>query len=62
MGIASLFKAGDHIICGDDVYGGTNRLFNKVCTKLGLEISFVHETKIESAIKENTKVGQLYFV
>ncbi|XP_063923841.1 cystathionine gamma-lyase-like [Zophobas morio] len=56
MGIASLFKAGDHIICGDDVYGGTNRLFNKVCTKLGLEISFVHETKIESAIKENTKL------
>ncbi|XP_063923872.1 cystathionine gamma-lyase-like [Zophobas morio] len=55
-GIASLFKAGDHIVCGDDVYGGTNQLFNEVCTKFGLETSFVHETKIESAIKKNTKL------
>ncbi|XP_063923861.1 cystathionine gamma-lyase-like [Zophobas morio] len=56
MGVASLFKAGDHIICGDDIYGGTNCLLDKVCTKLGLEISFVDETKIESAIKKNTKL------
>jgi cystathionine gamma-lyase len=54
--IVSMFNAGDHIICGDDVYGGTNRLFNKVCSKFGLEISFVHENSIENAIKPNTKL------
>ncbi|XP_063923850.1 cystathionine gamma-lyase-like [Zophobas morio] len=56
MGIASLFKAGDHIICGDNLFAGTSCLFGKICTKLGLEISFVNESKIESAIKENTKL------
>ena len=35
------FKSGDHIICADDVYGGTYRLFDKVFTGLGLEFSFV---------------------
>ena len=31
------FEAGDHILLGDDVYGGTFRLFDKVLTKNGLE-------------------------
>src|SRR5262245_60221750 len=29
-----LFKAGDHIVCADDVYGGTFRLFDKVFSAL----------------------------
>lgn len=33
--------AGDHVICMDDVYGGTNRLFSKVLSKFGLEFEFV---------------------
>ena len=28
--VMHLLKAGDHVICGDDVYGGTYRLFDKV--------------------------------
>ncbi|EFA10345.1 cystathionine gamma-lyase [Tribolium castaneum] len=55
-GVASLFTAGDHIICGDDVYGGTNRLFRQVCSKFGLEITFVNEKEIEKNIKPNTKL------
>ncbi|XP_044271708.1 cystathionine gamma-lyase isoform X1 [Tribolium madens] len=54
--VASLFKAGDHIICGDDVYGGTNRLFRQVCSKFGLDITFVNEKDIEKTIKPNTKL------
>jgi len=34
-------KAGDHVICMDDVYGGTNRLFSKVITKQGINFDFV---------------------
>lgn len=57
--IISLFKAGDGIIVGDDVYGGTFRLFSKVVTKFNIEISFIDFTNLENlkaAIKPNTKV------
>jgi cystathionine beta-lyase/cystathionine gamma-synthase len=36
-----LIKPGEHIICGDDVYGGTYRLFDKVLAQYGLDFSFV---------------------
>lgn len=36
-----LLKLGDHVICMDDVYGGTNRLFSKVLTNFGLEYEFI---------------------
>jgi cystathionine beta-lyase/cystathionine gamma-synthase len=39
--LMKLFKSGDHIICGDNVYGGTFRLFDKVYRNLGLEFTFV---------------------
>lgn len=60
--IASMFKSGDHIICGDDVYGGINRLFSKVCSRFNLDIDFVNENQIENAIKPNTKVLSELFI
>ncbi len=53
------FKAGDHIIAGDDMYGGTFRLFDKVLRKFGLEFSFVDLTNpenFEKAIRPNTRL------
>ncbi len=34
-------KPGDRVICGDDVYGGTYRLFTKVCAGFGIHFEFV---------------------
>ena len=34
--VASLLKSGDHVVCGNDFYGGTPRLFNQVLTGFGL--------------------------
>ncbi|MEB4738374.1 cystathionine gamma-synthase [Enterococcus sp. E5-112] len=56
--VFSLFQAGDHILLGDDVYGGTFRLFDKVLTKNGLEYTIIDTSnldKIEQSIKLNTK-------
>uniref|UniRef100_A0A8D2D9W2 Cystathionine gamma-lyase n=1 Tax=Sciurus vulgaris TaxID=55149 RepID=A0A8D2D9W2_SCIVU len=56
--ITHLLKAGDQIICMDDVYGGTNRYFRKVAAEFGLKISFVDCTKtklLEAAITPETK-------
>jgi cystathionine beta-lyase/cystathionine gamma-synthase len=39
--IMKLFKSGDHIICGENVYGGTFRLFDKILRNFGLEFSYV---------------------
>lgn len=39
--IMHLLRGGDHIVCCDDVYGGTFRLMDKVYRKLGVEITFV---------------------
>lgn len=56
--VFSLFQSGDHILLGDDVYGGTFRLFDNVLTKNGLEYTIVDTSnlaQIEEAIQDNTK-------
>ncbi|MEI8166925.1 MAG: cystathionine gamma-synthase [Chloroflexales bacterium] len=37
----ALLKSGDHVLCGDDVYGGTYRLFKRVLEDKGISTSFV---------------------
>uniref|UniRef100_A0A7M4F247 Cystathionine gamma-lyase n=1 Tax=Crocodylus porosus TaxID=8502 RepID=A0A7M4F247_CROPO len=57
--IAHLLKAGDAIICMDDVYGGTYRYFRSVASKMGLKVNFVDCTKLdclEAAITPETKL------
>ena len=57
--VLHLLKAGDHIISGDDVYGGTYRLLQNVMTDFGIEVTFLrldNRKKIEAAIKPNTKM------
>ena len=54
-----LVKAGDHIIVGDNTYGGTFRLFDKVLKNYGLEFDYVDTTdvsNVEKAFKPNTKM------
>lgn len=56
--VLMLFKAGDHIILSDDVYGGTFRVVDKVFKNLGIQYDFVNTSEIDevkSAIKQETK-------
>ncbi len=46
--LMNLLSAGDHVIVGDDVYGGTYRLFTAVMQKFGLSFDFVDTSNIES--------------
>jgi cystathionine beta-lyase/cystathionine gamma-synthase len=39
--IMKLFKAGDHVVCGENVYGGTFRLFDKILRNFGLTFTYV---------------------
>lgn len=57
--VIMMLKAGDHVIAGDDIYGGTYRLFDKVFPKLGIEFSFINMRNISAvkkACKRNTKM------
>ena len=51
--------AGDQVLCGDDVYGGTYRLLTRVAPSLGLKARFVDATDaaaFASAISPETKL------
>ncbi|KAG5673934.1 hypothetical protein PVAND_003935 [Polypedilum vanderplanki] len=57
--IISTLKTGDGIITGDDIYGGTNRLFRNLAANMGIEVQFVDLTdlkNLEQSIKPNTKL------
>jgi cystathionine gamma-lyase/cystathionine beta-lyase/cystathionine gamma-lyase/homocysteine desulfhydrase len=57
--IASMLKAGDHVIVTDNTYGGTYRLFERVLTRYQLSFSYVdtsqHE-QIERALRPETRM------
>lgn len=57
--VTMLLESGDHIVAGADIYGGSYRLFHKVCNHAGLTVSLVDATNlkaIESAIRPQTKL------
>jgi cystathionine gamma-synthase len=56
--VMQLFKPGDHVVAGHDIYGGTFRLFHGVLADYGLEFSFVDmgdPANVTKAVKRNTK-------
>jgi cystathionine gamma-lyase/cystathionine beta-lyase/cystathionine gamma-lyase/homocysteine desulfhydrase len=57
--VVSMLKSGDHVVCGNDLYGGTPRLFNHVMAGFGLEFSYVETSdagNVERAIRKNTRM------
>jgi cystathionine gamma-lyase len=55
--IMKLFRSGDHIICGDNTYGGTFRLFDRVLAHFGLRFTFVDTRdpqRVVDAISQKT--------
>ena len=57
--VLMLLRKGDHVIAGDDVYGGTYRLFEEVLRNYGLQFSYVDardSEKVEKAVRKNTRM------
>ncbi|WP_408958076.1 cystathionine gamma-synthase [Natrinema sp. 74] len=55
--VLNLLEAGDHVVTGNDVYGGTHRIFTQVYEDYDLEFSFVDMTdldEIAAAFREET--------
>jgi cystathionine beta-lyase/cystathionine gamma-synthase len=57
--IMKLCRAGDHVVCGENVYGGTFRLFDKLLRHLGIEIEYVDTRdpqRIADAVRPETRM------
>ncbi|HTK96029.1 MAG TPA: PLP-dependent aspartate aminotransferase family protein [Terriglobales bacterium] len=58
MALCTMLKAGDHVVCSHNVYGGVPRLFNQILVNYGLEFTYVDTSEIgqvERALKKRTK-------
>ncbi|WP_049928499.1 cystathionine gamma-synthase [Halopiger goleimassiliensis] len=57
--VLNLLEAGDHVVTGNDVYGGTHRIFTQVYEDYDLEFSFVDMTDLDAiadAFREETEL------
>jgi cystathionine beta-lyase/cystathionine gamma-synthase len=57
--VLTLFKSGDHVVTGRNLYGGTFRLFERVLKDFGFQFTYVDTTNlasVEGAIRDNTRL------
>ncbi len=57
--VLKLVKAGDHVVLGDNTYGGTYRLFSRILVNYGIQFDLADTSdtaNLESAFKSNTKL------
>src|SRR3990172_5842907 len=57
--VLRLVQAGEHVVAGNDVYGGTFRLFDKILKGYGIEFTYVDTSDLDAvrgALKSNTRL------
>ena len=57
--LLKVLKSGDHVVCGENMYGGSHRLMERIYTRFGLQFSFVDSRdirNIEAALRPETRM------
>src|SRR5882724_641311 len=57
--ICAMYKSGDHVVCGHNLYGGVPRLFDQVLSGYGIEFTYVdtsNASNVERAIRKSTRM------
>jgi cystathionine gamma-lyase/cystathionine beta-lyase/cystathionine gamma-lyase/homocysteine desulfhydrase len=57
--VMTLLKSGDHVVCSEQAYGGTPRLFNAILKNFGMEFTYVDTTdvgNVSGALRSNTRM------
>jgi cystathionine beta-lyase/cystathionine gamma-synthase len=57
--VTALLRAGDHVVVGNNVYGGTYRLFSKVLEDFGLRFTYVDTSRLENVEAALTPTARL---
>jgi len=60
--VLKLLSAGDHVVCGENVYGGTHRQMTQVHARLGLRFTFVDTTDAQRIADAMTPATRMVFV
>lgn len=60
--VMKLLSPGDEVVCANDMYGGTYRLFTKVFEKFGLKFIYVDTTRAENVAKALTEKTKLVWL
>jgi len=60
--IATMLKAGDHVVVSDNTYGGTFRLFDKVLSRYQLSFSYVDTSQLDLVERAITPSTRMLFV
>jgi len=57
--VLNLLEAGDHVVAGDDVYGGTHRILTQVYEQYDIDTTFIDTTDhdaVHGAVREETEL------
>ncbi|MBZ5574776.1 MAG: PLP-dependent aspartate aminotransferase family protein [Acidobacteriia bacterium] len=57
--LCTMYKSGDHVVAGNNLYGGVPRLFNQVLAGYGIEFAYVDTSdvrSVERAIRKSTRM------
>ncbi|MCC6260353.1 MAG: cystathionine gamma-synthase [Anaerolineales bacterium] len=60
--VLRMLKSGDHVVAGNDVYGGTFRLFDKVLRRFGLDFTFADTTDPENLAEALTPATKIVWL
>ncbi|HEV2697689.1 MAG TPA: PLP-dependent aspartate aminotransferase family protein [Terriglobales bacterium] len=57
--ICAMYRSGDHVVCGNNLYGGVPRLFDQVLSGYGFEFTYVDTSEaknVDRTIRKNTRM------
>lgn len=60
--VLKVLSAGDHVICGENVYGGTHRLMTHILQRFGLQFSFVDARDTPNVAAARTAATKMIFI
>ena len=60
--VATMLKAGDHVVVSENTYGGTYRLFERVLTRYDLRFTYVDTADLAATDRAFTPATRLLFV
>jgi cystathionine beta-lyase/cystathionine gamma-synthase len=60
--LCTMMKSGDHVVCSDNVYGGTARMFDNVMAKFGLSFTYVDTSVAENVAAAITPATRLVHI
>jgi cystathionine beta-lyase/cystathionine gamma-synthase len=60
--VLTLLSAGDHVVCGENVYGGTHRLMEQVRSRFGLSFSYVDTRDVGAVERAMRPATRMLFV